>query len=408
MSGPLSHIRVLDLSRVLAGPWAGQNLADLGAEVIKVERPGTGDDTRAWGPPFLNDRDGEPTRESAYYLATNRGKRSIAIDIASRSGADLVRKLAAKSDIVLENYKVGGLAGYGLDYESLKKVNPRLVYCSITGFGQTGPYRERPGYDFVIQAMGGMMSITGERDERAGGGPQKVGVAIADIMTGMYASVAVLAALAHRDRTGEGQHIDLALLDCLVASLASQNMNYLVSGGVPGRLGNEHANIVPYQVFDAADGRIVVAVGNDGQFARFCDIAGCPELAVDERFATNRGRVENRERLIPMIAEILRTRSARDWLDGLEEAGIPCGPVNDLAAVFEDPQIRHRELKRELRHPLADVAPQVVSPMRFSSSQHVYKDASPLLGQHTDEVLGGILGLDPGQIQELRAAGVVG
>lgn len=407
MSGPLTHIRVLDLSRVLAGPWAGQIFADLGARVIKVERPGVGDDTRSWGPPFLKDRAGKATRESAYYLSTNRGKKSVAIDISLPQGAELVRGLARESDILVENFKVDGLARHGLDYAAIRDVNPGLIYCSITGFGQTGPYRHRPGYDFVAQAMGGMMSITGERDDAPGGGPQKVGVAIADILTGMYATIAVLAALSHRDRTGEGQHIEVSLLDCLIASLGSQHMNYFVSGTTPGRRGNAHANIVPYQVFAAADGDIVLAIGNDGQFARFCEIADCPELAADERFSTNAARVENRHLLIPEISRVMARKPVREWVDDLNAAKIAVGPVNNIEQVFADVQVRHRGMLRELEHPLSGTVTQVVSPMRFSASEPDYENAPPLLGQHTNQVLGEVLGLDAAAIRALRDKGIV-
>ena len=372
---------------VLAGPWAGQLMADLGADVVKVERPGSGDDTRAWGPPWLADVDGEATSESAYYLSVNRNKRSVAIDIGTAEGQGLVRRLAAKADILLENFKVGGLAQYGLDYASLKAINPRLIYCSITGFGQTGPYAARAGYDFLIQGMGGLMSVTGRADGDEGGGPQKVGVAVTDVMTGLYASVAVLAALAHRERSGEGQHIDLALLDVQVACLANQASNYLVGGVVPRRMGNAHPNIVPYQDFPTADGYMIIAVGNDSQFARFCAAAGHPEWARDERFATNPQRVLHREALIRLIRGVTTGRDTADWITAMEAAGVPCGPINMLDNVFDDPQVRARGLRIEMPHPLAGTVPLVANPIRMSASPVSYRRAPPALGEHTGEVL---------------------
>lgn len=407
MEGPLAGIRVLDLSRVLAGPWAGQTLADLGAEVIKVERPGPGDDTRAWGPPFLADRDGNPTKDAAYYLSANRGKRSITIDITRPEGQDLVRQLAAKSDIVLENYKVGGLARYGLDYPALKEVNPGIIYCSITGFGQTGPYRQRAGYDFLIQGMGGLMSVTGEPDDEAGGGPMKVGVAIVDIFTGMYAATAVLAALVARQRTGVGQYIDLALLDVQVATLANQATNYLVSGRSPGRLGNAHPNIVPYQAFATSDSHIILAVGNDEQFRKFCQVAGVERLAADERYRTNAARVQNRETLIPEVREILKSRSKSWWIAELEKAGVPCGSINSLDEVFSDPQVQARSMITTVEHPAAGPIPLVGSPMKFSGTPAGSTGAPPLLGQHTEQVLGELLGLQQDQVARLRETGVI-
>ena len=407
MPGPLSHIRVLDLSRVLAGPWAGQNLADLGAEVIKVERPGQGDDTRRWGPPYLKDAAGRDTSEPAYYLSCNRGKKSIVLDLATPEGQRLVRELAAKCDILLENYKVGGLARFGLGYDDLEASHPHLIYCSITGFGQTGPCRERAGYDLIAQGMGGLMSITGEPDGAPGGGPKRVGVAIADLFSGMYATIAVLAALARRERTGRGQHIDLALLDCQVAMLANQAMNYLTSGRPPPRMGNAHPNVVPYQPFATADGEIIVAVGNDTQFAGLCAAIGRPELADDPDFATNAARIRNRERLLPMIAEQLKARTNREWQDALEAVGVPCGPINALDEVFADPQVRARGMRFELDHPLAGRVPMVASPMRFSETPIEYHAPPPLLGEHTDDVLGELLGLDAGAIARLREGGVI-
>ncbi|MDX1606994.1 MAG: CaiB/BaiF CoA-transferase family protein [Candidatus Competibacterales bacterium] len=403
MSGALSHIRVLDLSRVLAGPWAGQVLADLGAEVIKIEQPGRGDDTRAWGPPYLRDASGADTSESAYFLSANRGKRSVTLDLGTDEGQRLARALAAQSDILLENFKVGGLARYGLDYDSLSALNPGLIYCSITGFGQTGPYAGRPGYDFMIQAMGGLMSLTGEPD----GEPQKVGVALADVLTGLYATVAVLAALAHRERSGEGQHIDLALLDVQLASLANQAMNYLASGVSPRRLGNAHPNIVPYQAFATADGHVIVAVGNDRQFARYAEVLGCPELAADPRFATNRSRVEHRDELVPLLQPRMATRTSAGWLETLEAAGIPCGPINTIGQVFDDPQIRHRGMRLELPHPLAGTVPLVASPLNFSATPVEYVRPPPTLGQDTEQILGERLGLDRETLEALRAQGVI-
>jgi crotonobetainyl-CoA:carnitine CoA-transferase CaiB-like acyl-CoA transferase len=407
MAGPLSHIKVLDLSRVLAAPWTGQNLADLGAEVIKVERPLKGDDSRAFGPPWLKDRNGNDTTESAYFLAANRGKKSITINLSVPAGQDLVRKLAAQCDVLLENYKFGDLARYGLGYEDLKGLNPRLVYCSVTGFGHTGPYRERPGYDFMIQGMGGLMSITGERDELPGGGPQRVGVPIVDLMTGMYATIAVCAALAHRERTGAGQHLDLALLDTQVAFLANQAMNYLASGEVPGRLGNAHPNIVPYQTFSTRDGALILACGNDNLFNRFCEVAGCQPLARDPRFATNGNRVEHRAALVPLLDEVFAQRTTHEWVEALEAAGVPNGPINDIRQVFEEPQVVARGMKIEIDHALAGKVPLVASPMRFSGTPLEFKSPPPTLGQHTDEILHTFLGMSPADIGKLRADGVV-
>ena len=399
---------MLDLSRVLAGPWAGQVLADLGAEVVKVERPGSGDDTRGWGPPFLKDEDGQDTGEAAYYLSANRGKRSIAVDMTSADGLAVIGKLVGWADVVIENFKVGGLAKYGLDYASLSADHPGLIYCSITGFGQTGPYRARAGYDVMIQAMGGLMSITGRPDDAPGGGPQKAGVAIADISTGLYAVIAILAALHHRDRTGQGQHIDLALLDTQVGWLANQNMNYLVTGASPARRGNAHPNIVPYQDFATADGAIIVAVGNDGQFARFAAAIGRPELADDARFATNAARVANRDTLIPLIAERMATRTTADWAGLLDSAqvNIPNGPINTIAEAFDDPQVRHRGLRVDLPHPLAGTVATVASPINLSATPPEYHRPPPLLGEHTDDVLAE-LGLDAAAIADLRAKGAV-
>ena len=403
----LGHIRVLDLSRVLAGPWCSQNLADLGADVIKIERPGVGDDTRAWGPPYAKDADGNDTTEAAYYLAANRGKRSVTVDIASSEGQAILRELARDADVVLENYKVGQLKRYGLDYDSLKEVNPDIVYCSVTGFGQDGPYAHRAGYDFLIQGMGGLMSVTGERDDLPGGGPQKAGVAITDLMTGMYATVAVLAALMHRDRTGEGQHIDMALLDTQVAMLANMGSNYLNSGKPPKRWGNAHANIVPYQTFACSDGHIIVATGNDGQYQKFVDAGQRPDLGADPRFATNPLRVQNRDLLVPLLAEMVKTRSRAEWISQLEEVGVPCGPINDLAEVFDNPQVKAREVAFEMDHPAAGKVKLVRSPMKLSVTPAMAGLPPPMLGQHTDEVLRNLLGRDDADIAALRSKGVI-
>ena len=408
MPGALSHIRVLDLSRVLAGPWCTQNLADLGADVIKVEKPGSGDDTRAWGPPYLKDAGGNDTGESAYYLSCNRGKRSLALDIAHPEGRRVVRELARHCDVLVENFKVGGLAKYGLDWDSLRTLNPRLVYCSITGFGQDGPYAARAGYDFIVQGMGGLMSVTGEPDGVPGGGPQKVGVAVADLFTGMYATVAVLAALTFREQSGEGQHIDLSLLDAQVAMLANQNMNYLTTGQAPARRGNAHPNIVPYQTFATADGHVILAIGNDAQFRRFCELAGCGALADDARFAANRDRVANRAALVPLLEPLLRQRSTHAWVEALEDAGVPCGPINRLGEVFADPQVRHRGMRIDLPHALAGSVPLVANPIRLSASPLEYASAPPLLGQHTNEILHELLGLPQAELARLRDQGVIG
>ncbi|MEB0107036.1 CaiB/BaiF CoA-transferase family protein [Pseudomonas sp. MH9.3] len=405
--GALSHLRVLDLSRVLAGPWAGQILADLGAEVIKVERPGKGDDTRAWGPPFLKDAYGENTSEAAYYLSANRNKESVTIDFTRPEGQKLVRELAAKSDILIENFKVGGLAAYGLDYESLKAINPELIYCSITGFGQTGPYASRAGYDFMIQGLGGLMSLTGRSEDDEGAGPVKVGVALTDILTGLYSSVAILAALAHRDHDGGGQHIDMALLDVQVACLANQAMNYLTTGVSPKRLGNAHPNIVPYQDFPTADGDFILTVGNDAQFRKFAEAAGQSQWADDARFATNQMRVANRAQLIPLIRQVTVFKTTAEWVSSLERVGVPCGPINDLAQVFADPQVKSRGLAMELSHVLAGRVPQVASPMRLSKTPVEYRSPPPLLGEHTAQVLQALLGMSPEKVAVLKEAGVI-
>jgi len=407
MAGPLGHVRVLELSRVLAGPWAAQTLADLGASVIKVEKPGAGDDTRTYAPPYARARDGAESGESAYFLSTNRGKRSVTIDFIRPEGQKLVQALAAKSDVVIENFKVGGLAKYGLDYPSLRALNPGLVYCSITGFGQTGPYSHKPGYDFMIQGIGGLMSITGEPDGHPGGGPVKVGVAVADIFTGLYAAIAILGALSHRDRTGDGQHIDLALLDTQVAVLANQAMNYLVTGVAPKRLGNSHPNIVPYQVFAASDGHLIVAVGNETQFARMCEVIGRPELARDARFATNAARVNHREEIVAILREIFAPRTMRHWLDALERVGVPCGPINTIADVFADPQVQERCLRLDLPHPATGSVPSVANPIRYSATPIAYRSAPPMLGADTDEILRETLGVTPDEIARLRKAGII-
>ena len=407
MPGPLSHLTVLDLSRVLAGPWCTQLLADLGATVIKVERPGSGDDTRAWGPPYAKDPQGADTSESAYFLSCNRGKLSIAIDIAQPEGRALVRDLAQQADVFVENFKVGGLAAYGLDYATLARTNLRLVYASITGFGQQGPYAQRAGYDFIIQGMSGFMSVTGERDDLPGGGPQKAGVAITDLMTGMYASVAILAALAHRDRSGEGQWIDACLFDSAVAMMSAMNMNYLTTGRAPVRAGNAHPNIVPYQVFPCADGHLIVAVGNDLQFGKFCAIASEPGWAVDARFATNAQRVRHREVLVPMIDAAMRRRTRADWLAALESAQVPCGPISTLDQVFADPQLAARGLRIDMPHPLAGEVAQVGLPFALSATPPDYARAPPLLAQHTREVLRGRLARSDTDIDDLAARGVI-
>ena len=404
----LEGIRVLDLSRVLAGPWCAQNLADLGAEVIKVERPGAGDDTRSWGPPFLKARDGSDTTDSAYYLAANRGKKSITVDIATAEGQRVVQALARASDVVLENYKVGQLRKYGLDYKSLSAEQPGLIYCSVTGFGQTGPWSHRAGYDFIIQGLGGLMSITGEADDQPGGGPQKVGVAVSDLMTGMYATQAVLAALIHRGRTGEGQYIDMALLDVQVAMLANMNTNYLASGKAPHRWGNAHPNIVPYQTFKASDGWIIVATGNDGQYRRFCELGGRPELAADPRFARVSDRVRNRGLLVPELEAMVATKTSRQWIDGLEHAGVPCGPINDLAQVFANPQVLARHMRIDIERADAGPVHLVASPIKSSRTPPRYTLPPPRLGEHTHEVLSGLLGYDAQRIEALRRDGIIG
>ena len=408
----LAGIRVLDLSRVLAGPWCTQTLADLGADVVKIERPGTGDDTRTWGPPFIQDAAGKDTAEAAYYLGTNRNKRSVTCDIARPEGQALIRELVAHCDVFVENFKVGDMARYGLDFDSLRTLNPRLVYCSVTGFGQTGPYRERAGYDYAVQGMGGLMSVTGERDD-LGGGPQKVGVAVADLFTGMYAAVAILAALRHAESTGVGQHVDMALLDTQVAMLANLGANYLVSGKVPGRAGNAHQNIVPYQVFEVASPApgehdyLILAVGNDSQFAKFCEVAGCAEIATDERFARNQNRVRNRGVLVPMLEAIMKTRSKAQWLAALESAKVPCGAINNLAEVFADPQVIERGMVTQWPHPLQPDLRLVSSPIKMSETPVRCDLPPPLLGQHTHEVLRELLDCSEERLTTLRNSKVI-
>ncbi len=404
--GALSHIRVLDLSRVLAGPWCAQNLADLGAQVIKVERPGAGDDTRHWGPPFANDPNGQDTTESAYYISINRNKKSITLDISTPEGQAIVRDLIKTSDVVIENYKVGQLAKYGLDYQSLCAIKPNLIYCSITGFGQTGPYQHRPGYDFILQGMGGFMSITGEADHLPGGGPQKAGVAIVDLFTGMYASSAILAAVIHRDRTGEGQYIDMALLDTQVAMLANISSNYLCSGVSPHRWGNAHPNVVPYQTFQTSDSWIIVAVGNDSQFRNFVKVGNREALADDARFASNPARIEHRAALIPLLAKMVKEKTKAQWISLLEDAGVPCGPINNLQEVFENEQVIARGIEMRVPHPTAGTMKLVASPMRLSKTPVEVRMPPPLLGQHTDEVLQE-LGMSASQIRELHQKGIV-
>jgi crotonobetainyl-CoA:carnitine CoA-transferase CaiB-like acyl-CoA transferase len=407
MAGALSGLRVLDLSRVLAGPWAAQVFGDLGADVIKIERPGTGDETRGWGPPYLKDEAGNDTTEAAYFLSANRNKKSVCVDFTQPEGQRIIRELAAKCDILLENFKLDGLKQYGLDYQSLKQINPRLIYCSITGFGQSGPYAPRAGYDFLIQGMGGLMSLTGRKDGEPGAGPQKVGVALTDILTGLYSVISVLAALNHRHLTGEGQHVDLALLDVQVTSLANQNMNYLTSGIAPVRMGNAHPNIVPYQDFPTADGAMIIAVGNDGQFAALCKVLGHPEWAKDERFATNTLRVKYRETVIGLLSSVTATRPTSDWVKACEGVGVPCGPINDLKAVFDDPHVQARKLKIEMPHPTAGTMPLVGSPIRMSATPVEYRLPPPLLGQHTLAVLEEVLGLSRDEIATLADRKIV-
>ena len=407
MAGPLSDIRVLDLSRVLAGPWAAQNLADLGADVIKVERLGVGDDSRAYAPPFLKDAQGRDTRESAYFCAANRGKRSITVNLTKPEGQNIVRELAKQSDVVIENYKPGDLARYGLGYDDLTALNPGLIYCSVTGFGQTGPYKDRPGYDSMAQGMGGMMSITGERDDLPGGGPQRVGVSIIDLTTGMYATIAICAALAHRAVTGKGQWIDIALLDTCVALLTNRGMSYLATGETPGRVGNVHPNAVPHQTFRTKDGNIILACGNDRMFNKFCEAAGCMHLAQDPRFSTNAQRVRNRDEITRLLNEVFAQCPTREWVELLDAAGVPNGPINTIAEVFADSQVIAREMRRDLTHATIGPVPTIANPMRFSGTPIQYKVAPPMLGQHTDEILCKVLGRSEAEVTQLRRDGVI-
>ena len=405
--GALNHLRVLDLSRVLAGPWCGQNLADLGADVIKVERPITGDDTRQWGPPFLRNSEGQETTESAFYLAINRNKRSITVDISKPEGQEIIKKLVLQSDIVIENYKVGQLRKYGLDYDSLKALKNDLIYCSITGFGQTGPYAHRPGYDYIVQGMGGFMSVTGEKEDLPGGGPQKAGVAIADIFTGMYATSAILAAVVHRDRTGIGQYIDLSLLDVQIATMCNVASNYLTSGVSPKSWGNASANIVPYQTFKASDGWIIVAAGNDSQFRHFVESGHEPQLADDPRFSTNPERVRHRAELDPLLQKMVLKKTKKEWIELLDTANVPCGPINNFKEVFENEQVIARQIKMEMPHPTAGKVNLVRSPMRLSETPVVENRPPPLLGEHTLEVLQEKLGLTELQIKSLKDQGII-
>jgi crotonobetainyl-CoA:carnitine CoA-transferase CaiB-like acyl-CoA transferase len=403
MAKALSHIRVLDLSRVLAGPWATQNLADMGAEVIKVERPRIGDDTRAWGPPFLRGADGRETFDSSYFLSVNRGKKSITLDLSTPEGQSIVRELAVHCDVLVENYKVGNLARYGLAYEDIAKVNPRLVYCSITGFGQSGPYAPLPGYDFVFQGMGGLMSLTGRADDEPGAGPMKVGIAVGDVLAGMYASIAILGALEHRHLSGKGQHIDIALLDCVIALTSYQTLNYLIAGKMPRRLGNSHPNIVPYQVFKCKEGDVIVAVGNNSQYVSYCQALERPDLATDPRFAHGEQRVLNRDALIPQLSAIMLTRTMMEWIARLEQFNVPCGPIYTLDQVFDDPQVQHRQMRVDVPHSAGVDAPGLASPLRFSDTPVTYDKAAPTLGEHTEQVLGALLGKSADDIAALRA-----
>ena len=414
-SGALGHLRVLDLSRVLAGPWCTQNLADMGADVIKIEKPGEGDDTRHWGPPFFPDAQGNPSDNAVYFAACNRNKRSVTVDMATAEGQQLIRELAMQSDVVVENFKTGGLKRYGLDYASLSALNPRLIYCSVTGFGQTGPYAPRAGYDLLVQAMSGLMSITGRADSEPGGGPLRVGVAVIDLFTGMYATTAILGAVEARHHTGRGQHIDMALLDVAMAVLANQGAGFLNTGHVPGRQGNTHPSVVPYQDFPTADGNMLLAIGNDGQFARFCEAAGV-DWARDERFATNAGRVIHRDALIPLMADLTRGRPTAEWIALLEDKAVPCGPINHIGQAFDDAQVQARGLRVEQERypgatpPAGETINRVVttaSPLRLSDTPTTLRHAPPALGQHTDEVLRERLGLDAQQLQALRGKGVV-
>ncbi len=401
MPGPLKGIRVLDLSRVLAGPWCTQILADLGAEVIKIERPGAGDDTRQWGPPWLKDENDTDTSEAAYYLSTNRGKHSLTVDISQVEGCALIHELAACSDVFIENFKTGGLAKKGLGYEDIKATKEDIIYCSITGFGQTGPLAENAGYDYLIQAMGGLMSITGAADDEPGAGPQRVGVAVGDLTTGMYSVIAIQAALHHRTASGEGQHIDMSLLDSQVSWLVNQASNYFVSGECPQRSGAQHPNLTPYQPFKTKDGYVIIAIGNDGQFKRFCEEAACLQLASDARYLTNPERNANRKTLIPEMEKIALTRTSQEWISSLQKVAVPCGPINSIDEVFKDPQVQHRGMKVEMDHPLSGTVTTVANPIKFSKTPVEYKKAPPLLGEDTNKVLEDILGKSGSEIQEL-------
>ena len=406
MTAPLSHLKILDLSRVLAGPWAGQLLGDYGADVIKVERPGTGDDTRIWGPPWTPDAQGNPTNDAAYFLCTNRNKRSITVDFTRPEGQDIIRRLAQQSDVLIENFKVGGLAQYGLDWDTLHALNPRLIYCSVTGFGQTGPYAPRAGYDFLIQGMGGLMSVTGRADTEPGGGPQKVGVALTDVMTGLYATSAILVALGHRDRTGEGQRIDIALLDVGIATLINQTTNYLVGHEVPRRMGNAHPNVVPYQDFPTKDGDMIIACGNDGQFKKLARAMARPEWAQDPRFATNQARIANRAALLETMVPVCRTRTTTEWVTALETEGVPCGPINTLEDVFNDPQVQSRGTRITMPHASGAEVALVANPVKMSATPPPYRLPPPLLGADTDAILTE-LGLGPTEIATLRTTGLI-
>lgn len=407
MAGPYSHLRVLDLTRVLAGPWATQNLGDLGAEVIKIERPGVGDDTRGYGPPFVQDAEGEPTTDAVYFLSTNRNKKSVTLDISTAQGQELLLRLAAKCDVFIENYKVGALARYGIGYEDVRKINPAVIYCSLTGFGQDGPYASRAGYDLLFQGMSGLMSITGESDEVAGGGPQKVGIAVSDILAGMYASLAISAALVHRERTGKGQFIDISLLDAMVAFMTSAGLNWLHAGVSGKRWGTAHPQIAPYQAFEAADGHMLLAIGSDSQFQSFCRVIGHPEWAEDVRFQRNAARVTNRTALVEAVSAVIRSRTRRQWQEMLDPAGVPCGPINDIREVFEEPQVVHRGLQIRLPHVRSGQVHGIASPLRLSESPVTYRSGPPLLGEHTDSVLAELADVDAAQIQRLRQDGVI-
>jgi crotonobetainyl-CoA:carnitine CoA-transferase CaiB-like acyl-CoA transferase len=408
MSSPLAGIRILDLTRVLAGPWATQTLCDLGAEVIKIEKPGSGDDTRRFGPPFLHDKETGSLTDAAYFISCNRGKQSVELDFTTAEGSALVRKLASTCDVLVENYKVGSLAKYGLDYASLHAEFPHLIYCSVTGFGQTGPYRSRAGYDYLIQGMGGLMSVTGERDDRPGGGPQRVGIPVCDLLTGMYACVAILAALRHRDLQSVGQHIDIGMFDVQAAALANQAMNYLTTGQAPVRTGNGHPNIAPYQVFAASDGHLILAVGNDAQFERMGKVMKCEGIAADPRFRTIPDRVKHRDELTSLLQEIVLTKTVDEWIELMERAQIPCGPINTIDRVFADPQIQARNMMRQLPHRSSGSVPSVVSPINFSESALEYRNGPPVLGEHTDQILRRILGLNKDAIATLRAKKIIG